>query len=840
MERERRKAFRVVAAFDTETSTVGKDDAARAFAYVYIVNDLREVDIADYTPGDSDDIRLYRTLDEYVGYVQSLIEWGITNETVPVVAAYNLMFDLQTVLNAHAFRYGCAVVAQSSTTAYTFDLLAADGSIILRYWDTWHLELNGLAAMGETAGLPKAVGDLDYSLVRTSATPLTPLEEHYCRRDVQVIPAYLSYLLHAYDWMESGDLGCHVLTKSSIVRQMARRTIGPLEVRGSGGRTYTLAQLFEILCRQELPTDFYTYALRRACFRGGFTFTAAANCSRVVRNVCSLDVTSMHHTFINGRMLPVKFRRADTDVLTAYARRILATPRARVLHNYHEPLTVGLHVLVQFKNLRLRRGSAFEHYGIALLASGKFDRHAAPLEFGGSELTRAADEDLIGRGWRDTADGVTYAFGKVYAADVAQVFVNEIELWCIGRVYDFDSMEVLAGEMARNFVRPPDYVTLQSNILFETKNDAKFINNNYEEGIPYPYDIPSTIPDGIASELRAGTCSAGFFQAYYQSGVKGSFNGIYGVQAQNVYKPDYAVDDEGDLYVDHETLATPENFTDKQPKHPSVLYNYGARIVAGSRMHLIIAIELLYERFGSRVEVTGGDTDSIKAALAPDVTGDELLSALSPLHDAATNALALVQARVRDAFPQLASQLTGIGTFDLEPASRGKLCYDEHYEAWNKARVSVVDGRSHITAAGLPRPADLYNVENLLDDLMAKGHTFEELAPLVLGYNTTFDPSICHTLQRLRPAAYERFSERVTDYLGDVREVDQPAAMALYPCERRIGEILKFDNLCNVDYLASKGIEVDRRPKYIGVDYDESGEAHPYIRVGGAEPYTID
>lgn len=90
--------------------------------------------------------------------------------------------------------------------------------------------------MGETCGLPKAVGDWDYSLVRTPETPLTEEEMFYARRDVQVIPQYLQWLLRANHWLTPDMLGCRVLTKTSLVRQMARREIGGRRVTLQGGK----------------------------------------------------------------------------------------------------------------------------------------------------------------------------------------------------------------------------------------------------------------------------------------------------------------------------------------------------------------------------------------------------------------------------------------------------------------------------------------------------------------------------------------------------------------------------------------------------------------------------
>ena len=184
-----RKEFRVAAIFDTETTNIGEGAETRAYPILYIFNDLRDTPIETYDPG-TDDVRFYRHTGEALAYIDDLIEYGGKHAYIPVIAAYNLMFDMQTLLMELAQSYAIEVNAQTATSVYTLDLCVG-GDVVCRFWDTFYLEMGGLRAMGETCGLPKAVGDWDYSLVRTPDTPLTDEEKFYARRDVQVIPQYL-------------------------------------------------------------------------------------------------------------------------------------------------------------------------------------------------------------------------------------------------------------------------------------------------------------------------------------------------------------------------------------------------------------------------------------------------------------------------------------------------------------------------------------------------------------------------------------------------------------------------------------------------------------------------
>ena len=823
-----RKEYRVAAIFDTETTNIGEGAETRAYPILYIFNDLRDTPLESYTP-DTDDVRFYRRTSEALAYIDGLITYGRTRGYVPIIAAYNLMFDMQTLLLELAQSYTIEVNAQTATSVYTLDL-CIDGNVVCRFWDTFYLEMGGLRAMGETCGLPKAVGDWDYTLARTPETPLTEEELFYARRDVQVIPQYLQWLLRANHWLTPDMLGCRVLTKTSLVRQMARREIGGRRVTLQGDRKITLQRAFEMTCNQEFPKNYESYALRKTCFRGGLTFTSAKTASVVVDNVASLDVTSMHHAFINGRRLPVKFAVAPPEILQIACERIVSTPLEDVLRNYSDPFRTGLHVAISFTNLRLRVNTCFADWGIAICPRSKFVRTLqADTDYSNNERAKTQENSIRAHGYVDSAVNPTFAFGKLYRADKCILHVNEIELWNVAQVYEFDEMHVLYGEATAKTIVPPDYVTLQSNMLFARKTDVKNLIKHYTEGVPYAGDIPESIPEGIARDARAGTLSVKFLQSYYGSTVKGQFNGIYGTQAQDIMKADYRVTETGELDVDKATVCTPENFAKKRPKTPRVLYTYGMRIVAGSRMHLVIAMMLIYRRFGARVTVTGGDTDSLKISCADDVTDAELLDALEPLHAAIENAINLTMRRVRNTAPDMASTLDHIGKFEVEDCG-GTTRYAEHVELWNKARVSLdMSGHVHVTCAGLPRPDGVYTIEDCIEDIMRMGHGFAETVRLALGYDVLVDYEICHTLQRNRSHVWDRYVGTVTDYRGTTCHVDAPEAIALYPSGRWLGESDKQANGENISYMLdmyNRNVETtprelivrDGRPMIVSID----------------------
>ena len=804
----------LAAIYDTETTNIGDGENTRAFPILFIDNDIRDIDLYDYTPDRDDKISFYRTEQEMQDRIDAYVFWGECLNVVPVICAYNLMFDLQPLMENLNERYEIHANAQSSTNVYTLDLYK-DGTQVLRFWDTYHLEMRGLAAMGETCGIAKAVGDWDYSLIRTPETSLSDMEFFYAARDVQVIPSYLKYLLHANEWMRQSDFGFRVLTKTSIVRQMARREIERLTVPKKDGKRLELRHAFMQLCKKELPSNYQIYALRKACFRGGWTFTAARYAMTLQKNVISADAVSMHHTFINGRYVPQDFKVCAPRDLEAHFKTVLDTPLDYVMGNYAKPFDCAFHARVRIKNIRLRKGSCFEHWGIALEASSKFKKNIEPgIEIGYDPANVAQENSIRDKGFHDRFDRATFAFGKLYKGNEIVLHVNELELWTLSRVYEWDSLEAILGEATVRFKLPPDFVTLQSNKLFEQKSAAKFINFHYKKGEPYGYDT-KFIPDGIAKSLKDGTLEPQFFEQWYTSTVKGMFNGIYGTMAQDVFKPQYKCD-EGRLVVDDTTITTAENYDEKKPRSTRVLYTYGMRIVGGSRMHMAILMELLWNALHDRIRVLGGDTDSVKVSCDEDVTDAEIEDAMRPLGEAAKKAIDTCMARLRQNFPDIASSLDGIGSFEIE--NKGKH-YKLHYEMWNKARVSFDGKRTHITCAGLPRPIGLYTIETFMDELIQAGYEPERVLQESVGFDTFVSHAISHTLEHHRPRPDDLYVGEVEDYMGNVASVSAHQSVALYPAPRWLGETLKLTNRLSVDFLAREyGRDVDTATRYLERD----------------------
>lgn len=795
--RQNKKPFCVAGVFDTETTTLGKGADCAAFPCVYIVNDLRGVEIENYEPNTGECITFLRYSGEFLEWIDDIIDEYIPLGVTPVICAYNLSFDIHTLMVELNKKYEMEVLAQSRTGYYCVDLIQA-GERVLRFWDTFYLEMGGLAAMGDTCGFAKAYGDWDYSLIRHQETPLTEEEKNYCRRDVQIIPAYLRWLLEANPHLKSADLGHRCITKTSVVRLLGQRTIGALPQNKS-----TVFRNFELLANSEKPPTFERYVLRKVAFRGGLTFTSGKCASQVFENVASFDVVSMHHLFINGRMIPVKFHEISTEWLgTWFLREVRETKTADVLENYEKPFQFAFHIRFRARGVRLKKGSVFEALGIGTLPASKFEKLSEKEELEYAEDYRNVLLENSSKIHGDKQKKGVFAFSKLIMAEEIIVTLSELEYWIFEQVYEYDSLEFVYGEATSAFIYPPPYVSGLSNMLFEQKECLKNVLKDYREGEKY-YGDTDILPDSISEGIQAGVLEYSFLEKYYKSTIKGAFNSIYGIMAMDVYKPDFEVED-GDVEILKATLPNPDNFEERTPQNMKVLYTYGMRIVGGSRLHLILAILLIHEKLGERARVLGGDTDSIKVHLV-DCSEEDVLEALAPLHETSKAALDRAQKRIRERFPEYASDLKNIGVFEHEYTN------PLHIELWNKGRVVWTGEKMKVTLAGVPRPKGM-NIEKCLEAYATK-YSAREALERAVGYNTALTSSVSRFLSVKRPGTKERINQVVTDYLGSSAQVDEYQAIALYENTKEIGSTLAAVNRQNVAFLRANGVDVDTSDK---------------------------
>lgn len=690
-----KQKFRVVGSLDTETTSTGRG------AFVCLLQ-----------------LRTWKTLKgkgktQFFNTPEELVEaLPMGGEPTPIIAVYNLSFDfisLEPVFVEKGFEL---TSFGPSTNPFYIDVIK-DNNILLRFWEVSRLCPQGLAVMGELAGLPKLEGEWDYGKYREPGSELTDEERDYAERDTEVIQAYLKYLLRANNFIKEADLGTRLLTQTGLVRLFGERVVGRKELRA-----------FRAAAAQEEPETEEEYRLRKACFRAGLTFTGGKNAGKIFDQVTSIDTVSMHHSFILGRLVPRGFHQAEPAVIGRALENIFDTPVEEVLANYEMPFQTALHAKVRFTNLKVKPGSVFEEQGIASLARGKFTQHVIYDWEDGSSSENAENRNRKA-GYLDQGSGLRFEFGKLTEAKEATVFLTELEAWVMSQVYSWDQFEVLEGELTTRFQVPPKYILELDKALYYNKSEMKRFLKGEEA---------AEVPEAIKKAPRSVQ------EGYYRSTSKGMFNSVFGMTAMDSHK-----------YTDEYSKI----------KAPSSWYTMGMRIAGGSRVHLVIAMSLLNQKFNGKFSILGGDTDSIKIS---GLTNDEIQQALEPLHTAITRAIniTLDQAGINS------EQFIGIGTFESEGTAELEV------EVFNKNRLAWTGDRFELTAAGIPTPPNRPNLETALTALARKYGPMKVMTD-IYGPNLEVGESLSCFLFPVRPT-----SRTVGGFA---------AATSLIPTNRLLGDL---------------------------------------------------
>lgn len=250
-----------VVAFDTETTSFTDEGVKRAIVYSYCVQ-------------VEDDIRIMRTEEEFVDYMQQL---ATKYDTDPmhrlVVYVHNLAYEWQFIKNSFAWLR--ETVFSNGSTLNVIRACTADG---IEFRCSLALTNAPLKTVGKMVGVPKMVGDLDYDLVRHSGTPLTPEEIGYIENDTRIIVALIRERL-ADDTFESIPM-----TKTGYVRRLVRK----VRAGSSKGAKEYRKKISKLLLTAE------TYSVAREAFAGGFTHANGMITGEELHDVVAYDLSSSY------------------------------------------------------------------------------------------------------------------------------------------------------------------------------------------------------------------------------------------------------------------------------------------------------------------------------------------------------------------------------------------------------------------------------------------------------------------------------------------------------------------------------------------------------------------
>lgn len=492
------KKTRLVGAFDIETTTT--EQGAFAYAFTLLETDNIE-DVSRET------ITIFREPLDFQNSLHNIIVGGRLEHYTPVIVSYNLAFDFAGIAEEVArFFYVREFRTSSGLLAidlYTFAANMAEEPPALRFWNVQPFVPQGLARMGELAGVQKLEGGLDYNLTRSRSTPLTPEERNYCEADVRIITAFLRFLLEEFQWLRADDFGRVCLSPASVLRLYQNRRVSPLRAgaKNIGQEWHALTHRDREHATEEQKL------LRREAYAGGFTFTTPTALFRTVEVVNIFDMDSAYHWALCHLPLVTGFRLLDDSelpLMQSILRENLATFAAAELSSASLLAPLGRmrgHFRVRFRGLRPRGGAWSTAQRVGYISARRADVAAR-------RVLNATGEDTA----KVTAESAEFVLGRITRARSLTITADEYELAAIALAYEWERLELLAAEVATRKA-PPHAFTRLSSVLLREEKKARKSRGGAEYGL---FKTIYNSQAGIYAELEKD----GFTNAYLPTAIR--------------------------------------------------------------------------------------------------------------------------------------------------------------------------------------------------------------------------------------------------------------------------------------------------------------------------------
>lgn len=254
----------------------------------------------------------------------------------------------------------------------------------VEFRDSYILSGYSLAKLAENLqahSIRKLTGDLDYSLVRHSDTPLTEKELAYCENDVLIITAYINEQISLY-----GSVTKIPLTNTGRVRRYVRKNCYP-----TGKKNRNRAKKYLDLMG-ELSLDAGSYLYCHKAFMGGFVHASLNHIGKTLRDVHSIDFNSSYPYCMLSEKYPMSrpyYSDSESDLIN------------------DDFLSV---FRIRFHNLQCK--FTFDSY----LSSHKC-----------------------------VCENAVVQNGRIYKADTVATMMTNIDLEIVNNVYEYDSYEIKDG-----------------------------------------------------------------------------------------------------------------------------------------------------------------------------------------------------------------------------------------------------------------------------------------------------------------------------------------------------------------------------------------------------------
>ena len=262
------------ASFDIETSSFYNEDGEkRACMYIWQM-------------GFNGTVVYGRTWEEWFKCLDQLVDYLALNESRRlIIYVHNLGYEFQFIRKYFDWDKVFAIKQRRPVYALCRGLEFRCSLFLSNY----SLEYIGKNLLYKYP-VKKLVGDLDYSKVRHSKTPLTEQELAYCINDVKVVMSYIQEKIE-----QDGDITQIPLTNTGYVRNYCRKEcfFEGIPEDDEEGRKRVLMNYRAIMKSLQIDTKEEYDQMQRA-FMGGFTHASALYSGKTLYEVGSADLTSSY------------------------------------------------------------------------------------------------------------------------------------------------------------------------------------------------------------------------------------------------------------------------------------------------------------------------------------------------------------------------------------------------------------------------------------------------------------------------------------------------------------------------------------------------------------------
>lgn len=293
--------YNIPCSFDIETSSFYKDDYKIQYDYAEKMeikqndkkfNPEKLVTMYIWQFGINGNIIIGRTWQEFIDMCDEISDYlQLEEKKRLIVYVHNLSYEFQFISKLFDWYKVFSIDTRKPIYAITSGYIEFRCSYLLSGYS-----LAKLSSQLVKYHVEKLVGNLDYSKIRHSETPLTQAEIDYCVNDVRVVMAYIQEKIEQDKGIQNIPL-----TKTGYVRLYCRKNCLYYYNEKGRQKNYDYLNLMDELQISNVK-EFDT--MQRA-FMGGFTHANAFYADTIQENVASFDFTSSYPYVMLSEKFPM-------------------------------------------------------------------------------------------------------------------------------------------------------------------------------------------------------------------------------------------------------------------------------------------------------------------------------------------------------------------------------------------------------------------------------------------------------------------------------------------------------------------------------------------------------